>query len=137
MLKTLVLQAINNATDEQLESPFKDTLSFIRFLGIKNQSSYFQMPKQFCKFPETPLQTREDPRKQEPSALHHTFNFSLGPPTPWEKFFPKFPKKSPDRFLPSRNPEVPGLNDRIRVTRIGIRAFFPVCKNQDTNPESA
>nr|WP_244894507.1 transposase [Leptospira alexanderi] len=41
MLKVLVLQALNNVSDDRIGFLLKDRLSFMRFLGMKNERSVF------------------------------------------------------------------------------------------------
>ncbi len=41
MLKVLVLQALNNVSDGRVKFLLKDRLSFMRFLGMKNERSVF------------------------------------------------------------------------------------------------
>ncbi|MDI7227726.1 IS5/IS1182 family transposase [Leptospira santarosai] len=52
MLKVLVLQALNNVSDDRMEFLLKDRLSFMRFLGMKNERSVFPDAKTIWLFKE-------------------------------------------------------------------------------------
>ncbi|MDL5246464.1 transposase [Leptospira weilii] len=52
MLKVLVLQFLNNLSDDRMEFLLKDRLSFMRFLGMKNERSVFPDSKTIWLFKE-------------------------------------------------------------------------------------
>ena len=45
MFRMLVLQALNNSSDEQAEYQVRDRLSFSRFLGLAYRRTAFRMPR--------------------------------------------------------------------------------------------
>ncbi|MDI7219674.1 transposase [Leptospira santarosai] len=52
MLKVLVLQTLNNVSDDRMEFLLKDRLSFMRFLGMKTERSVFPDAKTIWLFKE-------------------------------------------------------------------------------------